>query len=340
MNKVAVRVVGLVVAAAVIAALVLLARQRRSEDMRFALVPKSVGHPYWEGVREGMEAGAAEQGVKAAFQGPPEASVEEQLKIIEDLITQGYDGIGISPNDSKAVEEIVGRAIAKGIAVVTFDSDSPGSQRLLYIGTDNRQAGRIGGQLMVELLGAKPKAEADGELRVQIVGGQPGAENLNERMKGFREAVAGTNITLCDDLYNEENPDTALQVAENAINAHPDLKGFFCSNAFGGPGVALAVKGAIQRGTLKPKQIRVVAFDTTDDILNYVDEGIIDCTLAQQTHNMGKLSIEHLVEFATEHHELGKFARPAAGEDIIDTGVAVVRREDVPRYRTAPAKTP
>jgi ribose transport system substrate-binding protein len=284
-----------------------------------------------------MEKAAKEKGVKAKFQGPSEASVEQQLKIIESLITQGYDGIGISPNDSKAVEEIIGRAMDKGIAVVTFDSDASGSRRLVYIGTNNREAGRIGGRLMIDLLGAKPKAQAGGEsLLVQIIGGQPGAENLNERMDGFKEAVEGTSITLADDLYNEENPDKAVQVAENAINAHPELKGFFCSNAFGGPGVALAVDDAIKRGRLQPNQIRVVAFDTTPDILNYIEEGLIDCTLAQRTHQMGKLSIEHLLEFAQQHQELGKFDPPAKGNQIIDTGIAVVRPRDVPKYRPKP----
>ncbi|HUU91340.1 MAG TPA: substrate-binding domain-containing protein, partial [Phycisphaerae bacterium] len=221
MNKVLVRIVGLVLVVAAVIILLLVAG-RPSTGMRFALVPKSVGHPYWEGVREGMEGAAAAANVKALFHGPPEASIEEQLKIIEDLMTQGYDGIGISPNDPSAVKEVIKRAMDKGIAVVTFDSDSPDSNRLLYIGTDNREAGRVGGRRMIEILGARPKAEAGGkELLVQIVGGQPGAWNLNERIEGFKEAVSGTNITLCDILYNEENPDTSLQVAENAINAQP-----------------------------------------------------------------------------------------------------------------------
>ena len=338
MNKIMVRILGFVLVAAAIVILVLVAG-RPSTGMRFALVPKSVGHPYWEGGREGMEAAAAAGNVKALFHGPPEASIEEQLKIIEDLITQGYNGIGISPNDPNAVKEVIRRAMDKGIAVVTFDSDSPDSDRLLYIGTDNREAGRVGGRQMIRILGAVPKAEAGGkELLVQIIGGQPGAWNLNERIEGFKEAVEDTNITLCDILYNEENPDASLQVAENAINAHPNLCGFFSSNVFGGPGAALAIKGAIQRGKIKPGQIRVVAFDTTDDILNYIEEGVIDCTLAQQTRKMGKLSIEMLLDYAKQYKETGAFTPPPEGKDIIDTGVSVVGPGDVDAYRTKPAQ--
>ena len=337
MNKVAVRVIGLVVAAALIAALVLFGRQQSPEQMRLALVPNPVAHPHWQGVRDGMLEAATEHNVRAFFQKPSEASVEGQLRIIEDLIAQGYDGIAISPNDPQAVQEIIGRAIEKGIAVITLDSDSPASDRLLHIGTDNRQAGRIAGRLMIELLGAKPREQAEGALLVQVIGGQPGAENLAERMDGFKEAVKGTSIALCDDIYDEGSPDTAIQVAENAVNAHPDLRGFFCASAFGGPGAALAIKGAIQRGKLKPNQIRVVAFGATPDILNHIEEGVIDCALAQQGREMGRLLVERLVEFATQHDERGEFVRPPKGRETLHTGVAVVRRDDVAKYRAKPA---
>ena len=304
--------------------------------MRFALVPKSIGHPYWEGVREGMNEAAKRLGVEAVFQGPPEASIEEQLKIIESLIAQGYDGIGISPNDPDAVKEIIKRAAAKGVAVVTFDSDSPDSERLVYIGTDNRAGGREGGKAMVQILGAKK--DATDKPLVQVVGGKPGAWNLKERMDGFAEGVTGTNIVLADVQYNQESPDAALQVAEAILNAHPDLRGFFSANCFGGSGAALAIKGAIQRGKIKKGQVHVVAFDTTEDILDFIEEGAIDCTLAQNTRQMGRISIEKLVDFAKQYREKKAFDHPAKGKDIIDTGVTVVWPKDVPNFRTKPAK--
>jgi ribose transport system substrate-binding protein len=337
MNKVLVRVLALVVVVAVVVVLVIFATGKPAE-MRFALVPKSIGHPYWEGVREGMEAEAKRLGVEAVFQGPAEASIEEQLKVIESLMQGGYRGIGISPNDPDAVKEVIKQAMAKGIAIVTFDSDSPDSARLLYIGTDNREGGRVGARAMIKILGAKKAGETDEKLQVQVIGGQPGAWNLKERMEGFAEGVRGTNIVLTDVLYNNENPDTALQVAESAINAHPNLRAFFCSNAFGGPGAALAIKGAIQRGKAKPGQIHVVAFDTTEDILDFIDEGVIDCTLAQNTRKMGRISIEKLVEFVRGYREGEGFPRPPRGKDVIDTGVSVVWPQDVAKYRAEPPK--
>jgi len=272
--------------------------------------------------------------VDAKFWGPPEASVDKQITIIETLIAQGYDGIAISPNDPESVKEVVRQAMAQGIAVVTFDSDAPESERLLYIGTDNREGGRVGGREMVKLLGATKAADAGEKLPVQIIGGKPGAWNLNERMDGFKEAVAGTNIELTDVQYNQEKGETARQVAEAALVAHPTLRGFFGSNAFAGPGAGLAIKGAGK----KPHEIRVVAFDTTDDILDLIAEGYIDCTLAQNTREMGRISIERLAAFAKQYRATKAFERPAKGKDIVDTGVTVVWPQDVPKYRSKPVE--
>ncbi len=168
------------------------------------------------------------------------------------------------------------------------------------------------------------------------MGGKPGAWNLKERMDGFADGVQGSRIVLTDIQYNQESPETALQVMESTLTAHPDLRGFFGSNALGGPAAALAIKAAIQRGKIKAGQVHVVAFDTTEEILDAIDEGVIDCSLAQNTREMGRLSIERLVEFARQYRDKKAFDRPAKGQDIIDTGVSVVWPKDVPQYRTKP----
>ena len=181
------------------------------------------------------------------------------------------------------------------------------------------------------------RGQKSGKLEIQMLGGMQGVHNLNERMEGFREAIADPEVELTKVLFNEENPGKSLDDCESALKAHPDLAGFFASNAFGGPGAAGAVEAAIKRGAIRKDQIRVVAFDTTEDILNYIDSGIIHCTLAQNTRNMGKLSIEKLVEFARQYKRDGKFTRPPTGKDIIDTGVIVVWPDDVGKFRTKPS---
>jgi len=192
----------------------------------------------------------------------------------------------------------------------------------------------VGAIIVILVLVARRREPASGKLLVQIIGGKPGAWNLKERMDGFTEGVQGTDIELAKVQYNQENSEIARQVAEAALTANPNLRGFFGSNAFAGPGAALAVKGAGK----KRGEVHVVAFDTTDDILDLIAEGYIDCTLAQNTREMGRLSVEKLLEFARQYRQNKSFDRPPKGKDVIDTGVTIVWPKDVPKYRAKAAK--
>ena len=176
-----------------------------------------------------------------------------------------------------------------------------------------------------------------GKLKIQILGGLQGVDNLNQRIEGFKEAASHRQIEFVKTLFNEENPNKSLNDCENALKAHPGLAGFFASNAFGGPGAAGAIGNAIKLGELEKGRVHVVAFDTTEDILNAVDAGLIDCTLAQNTQEMGRLSVEKLAELAKAYKKNKAFERPAKGKDIIDTGVTLVWPRDVPQYRRKPS---
>ena len=107
-----------------------------------------------------------------------------QVKMIEDLITKQVNAIVISPNEPTSVIDLINDGMSKGILMMTFDSDSPDSDRVMYIGTDNKTAGQVQGETMREALGGSGK--------IGIITGGLGALNLNERIEGFRETVDPT----------------------------------------------------------------------------------------------------------------------------------------------------
>jgi ribose transport system substrate-binding protein len=58
--------------------------------------------------------------------------------MVMDLIeTNAMDALAIAVRSDEVVGPAIKQAVAKGIPVVTFDSDAPGTGRLCYIGTDN-----------------------------------------------------------------------------------------------------------------------------------------------------------------------------------------------------------
>ncbi|MGB9797847.1 MAG: substrate-binding domain-containing protein, partial [bacterium] len=207
----------------------------------FALVPKSVGSPYWSACEEGMKEACKELGVEGYFVGPETTDVEKQIKIIEDFVSKKVDGIAISPNDPTAIAPVIDKILSEGIPVITFDSDAPKSKRLCYIGTDNYKAGYAAGEEMIKVLGGKGK--------IAIMTGSLGAYNLNERIRGFRDAIKKApgirEVTL---QANNDDEELCFSQAENVLQAHPDLAGFFGVSGTGGPGSARAVKAAGKSG--------------------------------------------------------------------------------------------
>ena len=117
------------------------------KDLQIAVIPK-VAVPFFDDCNTGAKAAAAALGVQYQWVVPQNTQGSTQVRILEDLIAKKVDGIAISVNEPKSVEAAIKKAIASGIKVVTFDSDSPNSGRSMYIGTINTAAGETMGESM------------------------------------------------------------------------------------------------------------------------------------------------------------------------------------------------
>ncbi len=285
----------------------------------FILVPKSVGHPYWAEVERGMNAMAKELGVKAIFNGPPTGSSALQISIIEGAISSKVAGIGISPNEPEAVQAIIKSATEKEIPVITFDSDSPKSLRSYYIGTDNYKAGKTLGEHFIKIAGTKGK--------IALLTGGLGAMNLNERIKGFKDAIANYPDLMVVTLQaNNDDESLALSQSEAILQSHPDLLAFVGVNAPAAPGAARAVKALDKKGGVK-----ILGFDTVPITLDFIRQGYIQGTVGQRPYMMGYVSLKVLYDI-----HMGKEIRLPEGfkaaDGIIDTGILFVTAENIDEH--------
>ena len=283
------------------------------------VIGKSV-HPYWSQVEQGVKAAGKALGIETRFFVPQKEDINAQLQMLESFIAQGFDGIAIAPSDPNAVIPAIKKALELGIPVITLDTDSPESGRYVYIGTDNYQAGYIAGTIMKKILNGKGK--------VVIGTGSLTAMNSLQRIQGFKDAIKGTEIEVLDILNDEEDGARALSLAESALNAHPDLDAFFGVYAYNGPSQALAVKNAGKVG-----KVKIVCFDTTPDILQYVKEGVINATMGQRPYMMGYLSVVvlYLMNKIGVTNTLMMLPK-VNGDYIIDTGVDVVTPDNLDEY--------
>ncbi len=283
------------------------------KDLRIAVIPK-VAVPFFDDCNTGAKTAAKALGLDYQWVVPQNTQGSTQVRILEDLIAKKVDGIAISVNESKSVEAAIKKAVAGGIKVVTFDSDSPNSGRSMYIGTLNTAAGETMGEAMAKAI--------DGEGEVAVLTGQLGAVNLNERITGIKNALAKyPKIKLVATEGTEDDLARAVSTTESIFRGHPALKGIFGVSQVGGPAVSKVM--ATKEFAAKKNAVKVFAFDDLPDTVKGVREGYIQGIMVQRPVTMGKLAVEHLVDQIS-----GKETAP---KDL-DTGVNVVTSQNLGSY--------
>ena len=152
------------------------------KKLTIAWVAKSLGNPVFDLGRSGAlqkakeltAAGAAD--VEVLLVGPVAADAIEQTRMMDDLVARGVDGIAVSCNDPTACIAPINRAIAAGIPVMTWDSDSPQSQRFTFLSIDNYVAGQMAAdifrkrarQQVVLATGADPDQHVEGLAAIEV----------------------------------------------------------------------------------------------------------------------------------------------------------------------------
>jgi ABC-type sugar transport system substrate-binding protein len=285
-----------------------------AEEPLFVFLPKGLDNPYWDNCRKGMEAKAAELGVKAEFIGPEKSDATLQVGVIESVIARKPAAIAISPNDPATVNELIAKAAAEGIKVITWDADAPDSERILYIGTDNYNAGATAAEELSKVL--------NGEGKVAILNGALTALNAQQRTNGFKDWMAknAPGIEIVDDQPTNDDANTSASVAEAILQAHPDLAGFYGVTGNGVPGAGVAVKGANKCG-----DVHIVGFDVVPQGIELMREGCVDALISQRPYGMTAQALEVMIDLVK-----GK----VFDTTNIDTGVEVVYPDGLEEFLT------
>jgi len=266
----------------------------------------------------GMKLAGEALGVRTEYVGPAEYDIPAMIDAFDQtLAKKGLKGIvvvGFEP----ALTPSIDKAIAAGVPVVTVDADLPDSKRVAFVGTGNYKAGLEGGAKLAQLIGGK------GAVALMTKVGQ---SNLDERVQGYKDALAKfPDISIVQIVDTQSDAVIAAQVATAVLRKNPDLAGIGCVEAAGGIGAATAVKEAELAG-----KVKIVAMDRGNDVLEQIDGGVIDATVAQRTALMPFYAVQilynmanHQVPITDDNAKAGVSAVPAT----IDTGVIIVDKSN------------
>ena len=279
--------------------------------LELAVVPKAVGHEFWNTVKAGAECAAELAGdVTVNWDGvSAETDVEGQVNLIQNFVTQNVDGIVYAATDSAALAPATQNALDAGIPVAMIDSGTdPQPDEVPLYATDNRAGAVEAANLLAEALG-------DGDHQVALIEFQPGSQTNTERAEGFTEGLANhANLELVAQQPSHSDVNEARRVTEDILTANPDLDGVFAANEPSVLGAIQAIEAAGKTG-----EVTVIGWDAAPDEIAALQTGQIHALVVQNPFNMGFLGVQNMIDHL----------RDGTAMASADTGVTFVTAENI-----------
>ena len=248
----------------------------QAAEQSMALVVSTLNNPFFVTLKDGAEAKAKELGYQMVVLDSQNDPAKE-LANVEDLTVRKVSAILVNPTDSAAVGNAIKLANKAGIPVLTLDRGANVGEVKAHIASDNVAGGKMAGDFIASKLGKN--------IDVIQLEGIAGTSAARDRGEGFAQAVKANGFKVLASQPADFDRTKGLNVMENLLAAHPDVKAVFAQN----DEMAL---GALRATQAAGKQVLIVGFDGTDDGKAAVKSGKLGATVAQQPALIGAMGVE------------------------------------------------
>jgi ribose transport system substrate-binding protein len=287
---------------------------------KYILVADNTKISYWQSAAQGLAHATAELKVKMEVQGPDGHDPQAEHDAFKHAVAEKPSGILISASDANLLTPDINSALDQGIPVITIDADAESSKRLFFIGTDNYNAGNLGGKLAAKLLNGKGNV---------VVFSLPSQSNLKDRLQGYQAAFSDhTDIKITQVIDINGNSDVAFDSAKKLLDTKTKVDAFVCLEAVSCPAVADVVNRAGMAG-----KITIIAMDTDPATIEWINKGVISATIAQKPWTMAYYGTKLLDDI--HHHPPTPLAKDWTNSiyspvpTFVDTGAFVVDKSKV-----------
>lgn len=293
---------------------------------RYGMVVFLKGSEFWNWTYAGMLDAARTLGphVKAELQGPAEWDPILEARTVEQLIAKRVDGMIVAAADPQVMLVPINKAIDSGIPVITVGNDAAESKRLCYVGTSDYNAGWAAGTEVAKWVQGKGQVGISTYL---------GLSFLDRRVDGFVDALAklAPETEVAAKVNDEGDVAKAESLITSMLLANPEIRCIFCAHGNPGPGAAAAVRNLnLQR------KVDIMAFDFGMPVIELIEKGEIRATVAQGAYLMGYQAM--MMVYSAGHKTNVSAKDPDFGHvpEVIDTGVSILYKADVDRYKNPP----
>lgn len=251
---------------------------RGSDKGKMAVVISTLNNPWFVVLGESAAAKARELGYEAVIYDSQNNSARE-AEHFDNVIAMGYDAILFNPTDADGSVLNVTRARDAGIPTFCMDREiNSRDAAVTQLLSDNFTGCVKLGQYFVREMNQQGTY-------VEILG-LVGDNNTWNRSRGFHSVVDEfPGLVMVAQQSADFDRNTAMEVMESMLQAHPDIDGVFAGN----DAMALGAYQAILAAG-KTDQIKVFGFDGSDDALRSIANNRISATVMQFPVMMAEMS--------------------------------------------------
>jgi ABC-type sugar transport system substrate-binding protein len=253
---------------------------KAARKYNIAIVVKSQAIPVWESHLIAASRAGSALGVNVLQYAPSKAdNVEEQKRILEDLVTKGVDCVVLAPANSLAVQGPVATLVKKGIPVVYDNTLGAGDDYLSFVGVDSYEAGQVIGKAVGERMNGKGK--------LLILEGVPGQQTSDDRVKGLKDYIGKHYPAIrYKSISAHWQFDEGRQITEDTLQSWPDLNGIVSVGGNMGEGAAEAIAASGRQG-----KVVIGSFDVQAPTVAALKEGKLAFTVSQSVYEQGYWSV-------------------------------------------------
>lgn len=263
-------------------------------NIKMILKAKANPPDFWRIVEQGAAVASKEYGVNCEVTGPAaEEDVDAQIKLVERAISQKPDAIILAAGDYEKLVPVCQKAYDAGIPLIMVDSDVDFSETKGLVGTDNYELGKKLAQQVDSLIGATD--------RFGVIGHVKNVTTAIEREKGLTENAKNSAARVAGISYCNGSVQLAKEQAKQMLLKNPDIKCMVGLNESSALGVAYALQDLKLGG-----KVKLVACDSSEEQIQFMEQGIIQAFVIQNPFNMGYISVKNTVDLL-QKKEIPKF---------------------------------
>jgi len=276
------------------------------EKKNIALIVKMNSGYHWGTVKQGADTAAREFNVNIDYNATAEEEdVSGQVKLANQALEKNVDALILAASDSKALAQVAEKAYIRHIPVILIDSQVDTDKVKSFIATDNIIAGQNSGKTLVDIAGE--------DSQVALISSVKDERNSEMREKGLMDIISKyPGIKIMNREYCSSDVKLAAQLTKKIIADKAGINAIVAFNEAASEGAAETVEQMHLTG-----KVKVIGFDNTPKVIDYMDKGVIQATITQNLFSMGYLGVKYAVD-AINQKSIPKY---------VDTGSKIISRD-------------